>query len=449
MMETLQMSVKERRRLVVLSRVKDGQLSLRAAAGLLDLSERQAWRVWARYRAKGSAGLVHGLRGCPSNHRCDRRRRQRVLALYGERYEDFGPQLASEYLLKEHGLAVERRTLRRWLMEAGFWKARPARGVRRKRRERRACLGELVQIDGSEHDWFEGRRARCVLMVMIDDATGLTLARFFEAETTRAAMVMLRSWAQRHGLPLALYSDRHSIYRVNTPKADEEQDCTGKRPKTQMGRALAELGVELIWAGSPQAKGRVERANGTLQDRLVKALRVERIDGIEAANEFLEKRFLPAHNRRFMVEARGGADMHQPVDGPGLEAALCVREARVAGRDQCVSWEGHALQLLPTSEQTSLAGKRVEVCVDLQGELLVRRGGQVIAHRVLATKPVGAPRPSLVQRLADHQSPGKPASDHPWRNPAVGPTGGRPPGKGCSATARWRSPTLRSPCPAG
>jgi transposase len=435
-METLLMNQKERRRLAVLSQVKGGRLSLRAAAELLDLSERQAWRVLARYRRKGDAGLVHGLRGRPGNRRCDASLRERAAALYRKHYGDFKPKLASEYLMEEHGLAVERRTLRRWLVQEGLWQGRGPRGPKRKRRERRACLGELVQIDGSEHDWFEGRGSRCVLMVMIDDATGLTLARFYEAETTRAAMGMVRAWATGHGLPLALYSDRHSIYRVNTQSADQEHHRTGKRPRTQMGRALAELGVDLIWANSPQAKGRVERANGTLQDRLVKALRVRGIDGIEAANRFLDGRFLADHNRRFVVEAREPADLHRPVDPRSLGAALCVREARVAGRDQCVNWEGRALQLLPTRAQTGLAGRRVEVCVDLERVVSVQRGGQVIAHKVLAVRPPKAQRPALVERLAKHQPPAKPAGNHPWRAPALGPGRGRPPVEGRSAAAR-------------
>ena len=187
------MSQKERRRLTVLAQVKDGRLSIRAAAELLDLSERQAWRVWARYRDQGDAGLIHGLRGRPGNRRCDAWLRKRALALYGKHYSDFRPKLASEYLLEQHDLAVERRTLRRWLVQEGLWQGRPPRTPKRKRRERRACLGELVQIDASEHDWFEGRGSRCALMVMIDDATGLTLARFYKAETTRAAMGIVQA----------------------------------------------------------------------------------------------------------------------------------------------------------------------------------------------------------------------------------------------------------------
>src|SRR5690606_26978979 len=197
---------------------------------------------------------------------------------------------------------------------------------------RRACLGEMVQIDGSHHDWFEGRAPVCVLMVMIDDATGLVLARFFEAGTTVAAMMIFMLWAQAHGLPGLLYPDRHSIYRVNTAAADEQEARTGERPLTQMGRALEQLQVELVCAKSPQAKGRVERMNGTLQDRLVKELRLAGIDTIEAANEFLDQVFLPKHNQRFAVAPADARDAHVPVSQSELDAALCMIEQRVVGR---------------------------------------------------------------------------------------------------------------------
>jgi hypothetical protein len=355
---------------------------------------------------------------------------KRALDLYRKRYSNFGPKLASEYLLDVHGLSVERRTLQRWLRRAGLWQSRPTPGPKRKRRERRGCLGEMAQIDGSDHDWFEGRRPRCALMVMVDDATGLTLARFFEAETTLAAMAILGAWARAYGLPLALYSDRHSIYRVNTLSADEQQDRTGKRPKTQMGRALAELGTELIWAGSPQAKGRVERMHGTLQDRLVKALRVHGIDAMDAANKFLDGKFLADHNRRFNVRPRLATDLHRSADRATLDAALCVREARVVGRDHCLSWEGRVLQLLPSASQRGLAGRSVEVCVDLEGVLSVRRDGRTIAHRVLTTRATPAAKPALTQRLSNHQPPAKPARGHPWKSLILGPGRGRPPCQG-------------------
>ena len=414
------MSVRERRRLPVFEQVRAGRLRLTAAAQQLGLSYRQTRRAYGRFRRDGDAGLVHGLRGRPGNRRTDPAVRQRAVALYREHYGDFGATLASEHLARDHALAVDDQTLRRWLVAEGLWRRRRKGQAPRRRRERRACAGELVQIDGSHHDWFEGRRGPCVLMVMIDDATGLTEARFFEGETTHAAMTMLRRWTLRHGLPLELYPDRHGIYRVNTAAADEQEARTGKRPATQLGRALAELGARLTCAKSPQAKGRVERMNQTLQDRLVKALRLAGISDLEAANAYLEAAFLPDLNGRFAVEPACAADAHRTVGQAELDAALCVKARRVAGRDQCVSWQGQALQLLAGPGRPSLAGKAVEVRVSLEGAVGVWWQGRAVGHRVLERRPrPEAAQASLSERVAGHAPPGKPPANHPWRAAAV------------------------------
>ena len=275
------MSRKERDRLTIMNGIKRRELTLVQAAQVMDLSYRQAKRVWRRYRAEGDAGLVHRSRGAPSPRQLSPALRERVLARYAARYPDFGPTLAAEYLAAE-GLVVDHETLRRW------WVASERRSVRRRRqrqrqwRERKACFGQMVQLDGSHHDWFEGRRARCVLMVMVDDpssvavllrrvdATGRVWAQFFEAETTRASYDVFAGWVRRQGLPRSLYVDRDSIYRCEGLGSVAEQ-LAGQAPQTQYGRAMAQLDVALILANSPQAKGRVERMNGVLQDRLVKA----------------------------------------------------------------------------------------------------------------------------------------------------------------------------------
>ena len=410
------MSVNERRRLLVLSRVKEGDWTLKEAAERMGVGYRQAKRIWARYQARGDAGLVHGLRGRAGNRATDPSIRDQAVELYRRHYRDFGCTLACEYLDECHGLKVDDQTLRRWLTQAGLWRRRRRSKVKRQRRARRTRFGELVQLDGSPHDWFEGRRGPCVLMVMVDDATGWTRARFFESETTVASMTIFRDWAQRHGLPGALYPDRHSIYRVNTKEADEVEARTGKRPRTQFGRAMDELGVGLICARSPQAKGRVERRNGIFQDRLVKALRLAGIDDIETANRFLEEVFLPQFNERFAVEPDDETDGHVPVTVEPLARSLCVLARRVVGKDQCVSWRGQVLQLKPSKRMGSLSGKKVTVREGLDGSVTVSWRDRLVEQRVLASRPVPTqPAATLVERVSTHRRPWKPPSDHPWR----------------------------------
>jgi transposase len=299
-MGALTMSVRDRVRLEVFSRVRDGQITVTKAAALLKLSIRQARRLWRRYETAGDGGLVHGLRGKPSNRKVASATREAVLKLYREHYHDFGPTLACEHLSKR-GHVLDRETLRRWLVAEGLWQRRRHRAKHRSRRERRAHLGELVQMDGSHHDWFEGRAAWCVLMVMIDDATGRTFCRFVEGETTAAVMAVFGAYTRTHGLPRALYVDRDSIYRSDRQQTLDEA-LRAASPLTQFGRAMKRLGVEMILANSPQAKGRVERMNRTLQDRLVKEMRLAKVNDIAAGNAFLAKTFL----RSVQQEVRGG-----------------------------------------------------------------------------------------------------------------------------------------------
>jgi len=440
------MSVKERARLGILSQVEAGHLTLVEAGGLLELSYRQVRRLRQRYRKQGDAGLVHGLRGRPSNRGHDRSLREAAVALYRAHYSGFGPTLACEYLASRHQLVVDDQTLRRWLTAAGLWRRCRKAPRHRRRRARKACFGELVQLDGSHHDWFEGRRADgiCVLMVMIDDATSWTYAQFFEGETTHAAMVMLRDWALAHGLPRRLYPDRHSIYRVNTQNAEEIESRTGQRPRTQFGRAMAELGVSITCAKSPQAKGRVERMNGTLQDRLVKALRVEGIDDIAAANVYLQSTFLPQLNARFALAPADATDVHMMVNASQLGAALCERADRVVSKDQCVMWAGRVLQL---HARLNLAHKRVEVRRLLDGQTQVLRHNTLISYRILAVHPPKTvAQPPLKQRNVQDQKPWKPPADHPWRGRYR--ASAAPPEQGRSAPVRLRSPVPRDPAPA-
>ena len=278
------MSGKEMRRGEVLERVKRGELKLNEAAQLLEVSYRQAKRLLRGYRAGGAEALVHGNVGRASN-RIDSERREQALRLVrahysGEPHERFGPTLAAEHLAADHDIVVPRETLRRWMLSAGLWSRRRKRKPHRGRRQRRAHFGALIQLDGSHHDWLEGRGPKGCLMNFVDDASGLGLCRFSDEETTWAAADLLEAWVRRHGIPKALYCDWKSVYKRKPTSCETLQDV---EPETQFGRMCGKLGIDIIAASSPQAKGRVERHHGTHQDRLIKKMRLEGIANYEAA----------------------------------------------------------------------------------------------------------------------------------------------------------------------
>jgi len=394
------MSGIERIRLEAFGRVKRGELTVVAAAVLAHLSLRQARRAWKRFKTFGDRGLVHRLRGRPSNRRLPDDVRDRVLKRHQERYADFGPTLACEKLAEEE-LVLSPNTLTALLKERGLWQRRRRRGRHRKFRERRASLGSLVQMDGSHHDWFEGRCGKCVLMVMIDDATGRTYARFYPAETTEAAFDVFGRWLRRQGVPRSLYVDRHAIYR------DEEHP---ERP-TQFGQAMKELSVELIQAHSPQAKGRVERRNAVFQDRLVKEMRLRNIGSMAQANVFLEGIFLDDLNGRYAVKARDGQDLHRALEATVvLEEVLCVQEQRVVGQDWCVRWQNRWLQIDRRHAGLNLPRRRVRIKHRADGVLVVDYQGQRLTCQELTAKPVLAkPKRPIVNNRR-----WVPSLDHPW-----------------------------------
>lgn len=412
-METISMSRKERKRLEALSRVKSGDLTLVAAGELLGLSYRQAKRAWSRYQSQGDAGLVHRLRGRPSNRKSHGEVKERALALYRAQYADYGPTLAAEYLAKEDGLTVRVTTLRRWLCQAGLWERRRRRQPHRRRRPRRERRGELVQMDGSHHNWFEGRRGWAVLMVLIDDATGTVFARFYENESWASVADVFQQYVRQQGLPRGLYVDQHGIYRPDhEPTAAELLDnCPAE---TQFGRALRELDVELILARSPQAKGRVERMNGTLQDRLVKALRHARIADLAAANQFLNDLFLPDLNTRFGVAAARPDDAHRPLS-PDVDLAriVSIQETRVVAKDWTVRWRNRVLQLPCEAAEFLRTGSRVTVCEPLDGALRVFAGEREVAWSAILNPPL--PKPPLRTGPTGSNQGRKPAGNHPWR----------------------------------
>ena len=400
------MSAKERVRLDAMHRVERNEVTVIAAAELMDVSVRQARRLWKRYKSRGDAGLIHGLRGRGSNRRLAEELRQRIVKRHQERYSDFGPTLACEKL-SEEGLSVSPDTLVSLLKERHLWRRRRHRSRHRQRRERRSSFGSMIQMDGSHHDWFEGRASWCVLMVLIDDATNHVYARFYAAETTAAAFDAMGQWVKKHGLPRSVYVDRHSIYR------DEDHP---EQP-TQFGRAMKALQVELICARSPQAKGRVERRHALFQDRLVKELRLRNISDMDQANALLERFFLADLNRRYAVEPRCGLNLHRVMPPEmKLQEVLCVHESRVVGQDWCVRWRNQWLQIPAEHAGLALAGKKILVKELPCGKLLLNYQGQNLAYRQLPGRPVPKrERPAMVNRRA-----WRPGVDHPWKNDPVG-----------------------------
>lgn len=420
----LLMNAKERLRMKVLAGVADGSMSLSAAAARLGVSTRQMRRLRRRHAKDEDGGLVHKLRGKGSNRKTDPAVREKVLALCRTTYAGFGPTLLREYLLKlTEPVSLSHDTLRRWLLAEGLMPKRRRRGKHRSRRERRSRFGELVQMDGSRHDWFEGRGEWCCLMVMIDDATGRVFARFYEKETLLAAFDVFGRYALAHGLAVSLYVDRAGIYRSDK-EPTLEQELAGERPLTQFGRAMKTLDVELILAHSPEAKGRVERMNGTLQDRLVKAMRLAGISDITSANRFLDETFLGPFNEQFTVSATDTTDAHR-ASTVELSEVLCAHHQRKVGRDWCVQWRGTLLQIDKRHELLGLAGKTVmlrhlpgggTVQVVWQGQRLT---WQLVPHRPRRAKP----RPTIVNNKR-----WIPPASHPWK-------AGLPPARGSSPTA--------------
>ncbi len=417
-MEALAMSKKERRRLELFSRVREGELTLAKASELLKLSYRQAKRSYGRYRLEGDRGVVHRLRGRVSNRGVDPGKKARVLELYREKYGDFGPTLACEYLAKEDQLNVGVETLRQWLIGEGLWSSRRRRPVHRKWRERKGHFGEMVQLDGSDHDWFEGRREKAVLMVLVDDATNRTYARFFEEETTEASFETFRQYVGRYGLPRSVYADRASIYRT-TRDATVDENLADKLPETQFGRAMQELDVELILAHSPQAKGRVERRNAVFQDRLVKALRLKGISDLEGANAFLDEEFLADMNEKFNVPAREQSDLHRRVPRRvKLERVLSFQEERVVQNDWTIRWRNRWFQLTEENRKLALVKRKLTVCEQLDGTILLLLGTRALAWEELPERPV-----RVASAKPAEKSPGvsgenrKPSAQHPWRKP--------------------------------
>jgi transposase len=414
------MSAKELRRAGVLARVRAETLTLRSAAALMTVSYRQAKRLYGRYRQQGAAGLRHGSAGRASNRATTARIRTRALALVRKKYggpvdERFGPTLAAEHLGSEDGLTVDHETLRRWMLATGLWSRARKGSPHRRRRERKAHFGELVQMDGSFHAWFEDRAPASCLLSLVDDATGKTLGRLGAQETIWAAVGVLRAWIERYGIPHALYTDWKNVY-VRAPNAAER--VTGAEPLTQFGRMCATLGIQIIPASSPQAKGRIERNHGTQQDRLVKKLRRKGIADLETANVFLESEYWADHNARFAQAPASSDDFHVARPrGLRLETVFRLQEERTVSNDWVVRYDGRRLQLERQSGQAP-ARSTVVVWESRDGRLEIRYRDQVMRWtEIVAGAVPPAPRAAVEAPIPAPPSAcrTRPATDHPWR----------------------------------
>lgn len=398
--DILEMRRKEAKRLHVIRKVIEGEISQVKAAEMLGLSVRQVRRITERIEEKGDEGVIHRLRGAASNRKTSEKVKDKIIRLYREHYEGFGPTLASEKLQELNGINLSDETLRLWLIASGDWEKRKKRGSHRKWRPRRLHRGEMIQIDGSHHDWFEGRGPKCVLMGYIDDATGEAYARFYEYEGTMPAMDSFMRYAEKNGLPLSVYLDRHRTYK--SPKEDLQGD---EEYMSQFERAMAEMQVEVIHAYSPQAKGRVERLFGTFQDRVVKEMRLKRISCIEEANIFLES-YIPSFNNRFAVEPKEKADVHRTAIGLDLKGILSIKTERKLNNDCTISYDSKFYQI-----QEKIKVAKVIVEERLDGTIAITCNGNVLKYTQLPQRPQKQKKLHIPKSRAWH----KPPADHPWR----------------------------------
>jgi transposase len=393
----------------------------------MEVSYRQAKRLYRRYRAEGAKGLKHRSAGRASNRATDARRQRRVLALIREKYsggvdERFGPTLAAEHLASEDGITIDHETLRRWMLAAGLWSRARKRSPHRRRRARMAHFGELVQLDGSFHPWFEDRGPQSCLLTLVDDATGRSLGRFGAQETIWAAVGILRAWLARYGIPRALYTDWKNVY-VRRPNQEERE--TGAEPLTQFGRMCAALGITIIPASSPQAKGRIERNHGTHQDRLVKKLRRKRIADVDAANAFLDAEYWADHNQRFAQAPASAEDFHIAVPRRvSLDQVFRLEQKRTVSNDWVVQYDNRRLQLERQSGRPP-ARSTVLVYETSDGQLEIRYRDRAMRWTELQSPPPREPvKPSAAPARPDRPpairlKPRRVCEDHPWRHQAV------------------------------
>lgn len=384
----ISMSTKETQRITIMDNLLAKRIKQKHAAQQLGISIRQVRRLKRRYQQDKIAGLVHQLRGKEGNRRIVQTEKDRLITIVREKYADFGPTFALEKLTQYHGCTFGVDTLRKEMITINIWHPKKRKTlVIHQMRDRRSCFGELVQLDGSPHAWFEGRGHSCTLLVFIDDATGkVPWGQFVESETTAAYFAATKEYIIRYGKPLAFYVDRHGVFRVNTRKAATAaiEDSNGL---TQFGRSMQELAIALIFANTPQAKGRVERVNQTLQDRLVKEMRLQGINTIQQANTFLPA-FLEGFNRQFSVVPKSPVNMHRTLpETEKLDDILCEKHTRMLSRQLTMSYENRIYQIQTDRPTYAMRFAPVVVQVTTTGVITIEYKGKPLAYTVLETRP--------------------------------------------------------------
>jgi len=427
-MADITMNIKDTRRIAILDRIKEKTMTQAQAAGVLAITTRQVGRLLKRYKANGASGVIHKLRGLPANNQTDSKLLDSALETVRLKYSDFSITLAHEKLMELHGFTYSRETLRQAMLATGAWKAkRKPKVVIHQLRERRKQEGELVQIDGSPHDWFEGRAGYCDLLAFIDDATGkLKYLQFVAHETTEGYFAGVRYYVDNNGKPGAFYSDRHSIFRVNSSKRGTAS-VTDEVGLTQFGRAMSELGIELIFANSPQAKGRVERVNQTLQDRLPKEMRLAGIDSWEEGNRFLPQ-YMEKFNKRFAVAPVIPESAHTALTAEEkIEEILVQKFTRILSKTLTISFQNKLYQITlnPGLNARVLQGQRVQVLLDNKGGVIVVYKSEQLPYKVLVvhhtaqvvdSKLLNDKVDSIVRKLPPRSKAHTPADNHPWKS---------------------------------
>lgn len=418
-MEQLTMSNREIDKLKVIQNTIDGKVTWPQAAEILSLSERQIGRLCAQVREEGNRGVIHGLKGLPSNNKLAEAVTRKAISLVTQHFADFGPTLANEHLLDDYEVRVSTNTLRKLMISAGLYNPKAYKPKHRTWRERRSCVGMLVQLDGSEHDWFEGRGPKCALLVFIDDATSRILyARFITVEDTVNLMRCTKEYLKITGRPVAIYVDKDSIYKINR-QASIDEELRDAMPLSQFTRAMGELGVEMIFANSPQAKGRVERGFRTHQDRLVKELRLAGISDMAAGNKFLETIYIAKHNEKFAVAPESRVNAHRPLlKTHRLEEILCVKLNRTLANDYTLRFNNKFFQV--TKEQDIRIRPRGIVTIEewLDGSIHLRFKGVYLRYKSINKLPYRgyyATNRSELNRVGNGTGTSVPGKDHPWR----------------------------------